>query len=76
MIIEDESEQVQQNKKMSFADINFKIPHAALFPSIWDTGMMCFNDTELFVMFMKDTWIDILGALCHITKKYENVRYP
>ena len=68
MIIENDSQQVQKKKMMSFTDdIKFKIPHVTLLSATQELRMMCTINKELFHMFTKHMGIGNLDIFSHIT---------
>ena len=54
--------------QVSFADgVKFKTMHADVVPSMKEASMMCTIAGQSLYKFTKNTWIGILGALCHST---------
>ena len=68
LIINDNSKQVQEKKKIDFVDkIKFKALPGALFSSTHEMSMVCAIDEESFFTFTKYTWIGNLEALCYVS---------
>ena len=66
-ITAEDSEQVQEKEKVSFAaDVKLIIQHAAPLPTTQEMGMLCTIDGDSFYTFTKNVWIDDSGAFCYI----------